>query len=173
MTQTERLEYLITCLIKEQPEYEEISIPTEIEEKKRLLRSLMNVRPAVPISREFLRIQDEYLKNELTQQEITELNFLTSRKDNMYLWKGDITKLKVDAIVNAGNSALLGCFIPCHGCIDNAIHSNAGIQLRLECQKIMERQGKPEPTGKQKSQRATIFRRNMFCILLVRLSVGN
>lgn len=150
MTQTERLEYLITCLIKEQPEYEEISIPTEIEEKKRLLRSLMNVRPAVPISREFLRIQDEYLKNELTQQEITELNFLTSRKDNMYLWKGDITKLKVDAIVNAGNSALLGCFIPCHGCIDNAIHSNAGIQLRLECQKIMERQGKPEPTGKAK-----------------------
>ena len=130
MTQTERLEYLITCLTKEQPEYEEISIPTEIEEKKRLLRSLMNVRPAVPISREFLRIQDEYLKNELTQQEITELNFLTSRKDNMYLWKGDITKLKVDAIVNAGNSALLGCFIPCHGCIDNAIHSNAGIQLR-------------------------------------------
>ena len=150
MTQTERLEYLITCLIKEQPEYEEISIPTEIEEKKRLLRSLMNVRPAVPISRGFLRIQDEYLKNELTQQEITELNFLTSRKDNMYLWKGDITKLKVDAIVNAGNSALLGCFIPCHGCIDNAIHSNAGIQLRLECQKIMERQGKPEPTGKAK-----------------------
>ena len=150
MTQTERLEYLITCLIKEQPEYEEISIPTEIEEKKRLLRSLMNVRPAVPISREFLRIQDEYLKNELTQQEITELNFLTSRKDNMYLWTGDITKLKVDAIVNAGNSALLGCFIPCHGCIDNAIHSNAGIQLRLECQKIMERQGKPEPTGKAK-----------------------
>ena len=150
MTQTERLEYLITCLIKEQPEYEEISIPTEIEEKKRLLRSLTNVRPAVPISREFLRIQDEYLKNELTQQEITELNFLTSRKDNMYLWKGDITKLKVDAIVNAGNSALLGCFIPCHGCIDNAIHSNAGIQLRLECQKIMERQGKPEPTGKAK-----------------------
>ena len=150
MIQTERLEYLITCLIKEQPEYEEISIPTEIEEKKRLLRSLMNVRPAVPISREFLRIQDEYLKNELTQQEITELNFLTSRKDNMYLWKGDITKLKVDAIVNAGNSALLGCFIPCHGCIDNAIHSNAGIQLRLECQKIMERQGKPEPTGKAK-----------------------
>lgn len=60
---------------------------------------------------------------------------MTSRKDNMYLWKGDITKLKVDAIVNAGNSALLGCFIPCHGCIDNAIHSNAGIQLRLECQK--------------------------------------
>ena len=133
----------------------------------------MNVRPAVPISREFLRIQDEYLKNELTQQEITELNFLTSRKDNMYLWKGDITKLKVDAIVNAGNSALLGCFIPCHGCIDNAIHSNAGIQLRLECQKIMERQGKPERREKQKSQRATIFRRNMFCILLVRLSVGN
>ena len=144
MTQTERLEYLITCLIKEQPEYEEISIPTEIEEKKRLLRSLMNVRPAVPISREFLRIQDEYLKNELTQQEITELNFLTSRKDNMYLWKGDITKLKVDAIVNAGNSALLGCFIPCHGCIDNAIHSNAGIQLRLECQK---NNGKARETG--------------------------
>lgn len=150
MTQTERLNYLIEYLLKEQKEYQFVSIPEQMEDKKRLLRSLMNVRQPVSISQKFLSIQDEYLQQELSCQEITTLEDLMPLRKNIYLWQGDITKLKIDAIVNAGNSALLGCFIPCHGCIDNAIHSFAGIQLRLACQHIMEQQGTPEPTGRAK-----------------------
>lgn len=150
MTQEERLNYLIHYLLSEYKQYQDFSIPSNETDKKRLLRSLMNVRPPKEISQEFLDIQDLYLQEELQNQYITSLKDLSYKKAQVYLWKGDITKLKVDAIVNAGNSALLGCFIPCHGCIDNAIHSYAGIQLRLECNKIMERQGTPELTGKAK-----------------------
>ena len=150
MNQTERLDYLITYLLKEQVEYQSIMIPESMMDKKRLLRSLMNLRSPAPISAEFLNIQDDYLQMELSHHGITELQQLIPVKKNIYLWQGDITKLKVDAIVNAANNALLGCFIPCHGCIDNAIHSNAGIQLRLECQKIMSVQNTPEATGKAK-----------------------
>lgn len=150
MTQLERLEYLIDYLIKEEPQYKEIRIPQQVKEKKELLRALMNVRLAAPISEEFLHIQDEYLQAELESEDITDLASLVPVKKNIYLWIGDITKLKVDGIVNAANNALLGCFIPCHGCIDNAIHSFAGVQLRLECQRIMDRQGMPEPTGSAK-----------------------
>ena len=110
----------------------------------------MNVRPPKKISQNFLNIQDLYLQEELKKQKIISIEELVSVQKGLYLWQGDITKLKADAIVNAGNSALLGCFIPCHGCIDNAIHSYAGVQLRLECQHIMEKQGIPEPTGKAK-----------------------
>lgn len=150
MEQKERLDYLISYLQKEQKEYQSIVIPTNIEEKKRLLRSLMNMRPPTSIREQFLRIQDEYLQQELSYHTIVSLEHLNPAKDNIYLWKGDITKLKVDAIVNAGNSTLLGCFVPCHGCIDNAIHSFAGIELRLACQRIMEHQQTPEPAGKAK-----------------------
>lgn len=150
MTQEERLHYLIQHLLNEDSQYKDISIPNSEKDKKRLLRSLMNVRPPKKISQEFLEIQDLYLQEELQNQNITSLNDLSCKKAQVYLWKGDITKLKVDAIVNAGNSALLGCFIPCHNCIDNAIHSYAGIQLRLECQHIMEQQGTPELAGKAK-----------------------
>lgn len=150
MSQNERLEYLIQYLLNESSQYASLSIPTLELDKKRLFRSLMNVRPPVSISEQFLQVQDQYLQHELLNQKIVDLDSLKPIKQNIYLWKGDITKLKVDGIVNAGNSALLGCFIPCHGCIDNAIHSSAGIQLRLECQQIMQQQGHQEPTGKVK-----------------------
>lgn len=150
MTQEERLDYLIHYLLHEDQQYMGLPIPGNEAEKKKLLRSLMNIRPPKKISQEFLEIQDLYLHEELQNQGITVLKDLIRKRPQIYLWQGDITKLKVDAIVNAGNSALLGCFIPCHGCIDNAIHSYAGIQLRLECQRIMEKQGTAEPTGKAK-----------------------
>lgn len=150
MEQNKRLDYLIQYLINEDKQYYEIAIPKSTDEKKRILRSLMNVREPLPISREFLKIQDEYLQEELKRQQIISIQDLTPLKPQLYLWKGDITKLQADAIVNAGNNALLGCFIPCHSCIDNAIHSYAGIQLRLECQKIMKQQNSLEPTGKAK-----------------------
>ena len=150
MEQNKRLDYLIQYLLNENNQYYEIAIPKSTDEKKRILRSLMNIREPLPISREFLKIQDEYLQEELKRQQIISIQDLTPLKPQLYLWKGDITKLQADAIVNAGNNALLGCFIPCHSCIDNAIHSYAGIQLRLECQKIMKQQNSPEPTGKAK-----------------------
>lgn len=150
MNQNERLTFLIQYLINEDRQYHKITVPQSAEEKKQLLRSLMNIRPPRDISQEFLGIQDEYLQEELSNQRITSINKLTPVRPQLYLWKGDITKLQADAIVNAGNNALLGCFIPCHSCIDNAIHSYAGIQLRLECQKIMEQQNSPEPAGKAK-----------------------
>lgn len=153
MTQEQRLEYLIQFLLNENPKYKEIIIPKNEQERKKLLRSLMNVRLPKPISQDFLKVQDLYLQEELHNQQVVSIADLSPMKKGLYLWKGDITKLKVDAIVNAGNSALLGCFIPCHGCIDNAIHSSAGIQLRLECERIMEQQGTEEPTGKAKITR--------------------
>ena len=150
MKQEDRLDYLIHYLLSEDKQYQDLSVPNNETDKKRLLRSLMNVRPPKKISQEFLEIQDLYLQEELKKKSITSIEDLIPKNPQIYVWKGDITSLKVDAIVNAANSALLGCFVPCHGCIDNAIHSYAGIQLRLECQNIMERQGTPELTGKAK-----------------------
>lgn len=154
MTQEERLNYLIGYLLKENTEYANLVVPKKESEKKQLLRSLINVRSPKPISKEFLMVQDLYLQEELHKHTVVSIKELSPMKKGIYLWQGDITKLEVDAIVNAGNHALLGCFIPCHSCIDNAIHSFAGIQLRLECQKIMELQGTPEPTGKAKITKA-------------------
>lgn len=150
MTQTERLNYLISCLQRERTEYGSIPIPGSMEEKARLFRSLMNVRPPVPISREFLRIQDAYLQEMTAAKGITQKKDLTPVRPGLYLWQGDITTLAADAIVNAANSQMLGCFVPCHGCIDNAIHSAAGVQLRLECARIMAQQQTEEPAGKAK-----------------------
>lgn len=150
MTQQERLSYLIQYLLSENPRYYNFEIPDSEPEQKRLLRSLMNVRLPQSISQEFLHIQDDYLIEENHKKQMTSLTDLTPLTKGIYLWQGDITTLKVDAIVNAANDALLGCFVPCHGCIDNAIHSAAGIQLRLACHKIMSVQGQPEPTGKAK-----------------------
>lgn len=121
MNQQERLDYLTNYLLKEQEEYRSFLVPENIEDKKRMLRSLMNVRPPSPISLEFLKVQDEYLQQELASYEVAKLEQLKPIKEHIYLWQGDITKLQVDGIVNAANSALLGCFVPCHGCIDNAI----------------------------------------------------
>ncbi len=154
MNQNERRFYLISYLINEQDRYRDITVPEDTEEQRRLLRSLMNVRMPAEISDEFLDIQDVYLKEELRERGITDINDLTPVKDGVYLWQGDITTLSCDAIVNAANSQLLGCFIPCHKCIDNAIHTYAGIQLRNECASIMDKQGHEEETGRAKITKA-------------------
>ncbi len=145
MTQLERLNYLITALLQEQSQYSDIKIPHCIEDKKQLLRSLMNVRMPKNTSVEFLKIQDDYLQEEIKQMGITDEKDLIPVQDSLYLWQGDITTIKCGAIVNAANSGMLGCFVPCHKCIDNAIHTFAGIQLRAECKEQM--QGGSEPTG--------------------------
>jgi O-acetyl-ADP-ribose deacetylase (regulator of RNase III) len=150
MTQNERLLYLINELKNENSQYSNLEIPSNISEQKMLLRSLMNVRMANPISEEFLSVQDEYLQEEIKEKGITDLKTLTPIDNHIYLWQGDITTLKCDAIVNACNSQLLGCFYPCHSCIDNAIHTYSGIQLRLACNDIMKKQGYNEPTGRAK-----------------------
>lgn len=150
MNQTERRIFLIKALLREQPKYADVQIPANADEQKRLLRSLFNIRMPEPVSEEFLQVQDEYLQVETARKGITLLEDLSPERDNLYLWQGDITTLKCDAIVNAANSQLLGCFCPCHGCIDNAIHTFAGIQLRLACAERMKQQGHEEETGKAK-----------------------
>ena len=110
----------------------------------------MNVRMPDKISEEFLRVQDEYLKEEISHKGITDYTSLPQVKKDLYLWQGDITTLKCDAIVNAANKKMLGCFVPCHKCIDNAIHTYSGVQLRLECAEIMRKQGRDEKTGSAK-----------------------
>ncbi len=150
MTQKERRIYLIRELLKEQPRYRDIEIPKNEQEQKRLLRSLLNVRMPQAVSREFLEVQDAYLQTETAEKGITNLSDLQPIQDGLYLWKGDITTLRCDAIVNAANSQMLGCFCPCHGCIDNAIHTYAGIQLRAACAELMNEQGHEEETGKAK-----------------------
>ncbi len=147
MTQSERRIYLIERLIDEQPRYKNLAIPQNEAEQKKLLRSLFNVRMSGEIDDDFLKIQDEYLREEISQKGITDVEDLIPVTDGIYLWQGDITTLKCGAIVNAANSQMLGCFAPCHGCIDNAIHTYAGVQLRLECARIMKKQGHEEKTG--------------------------
>lgn len=150
MTQSERQFFLIKELISEKNEYKNIQIPSDDAQQKILLRSLMNIREAKNADKNFLEIQDEYLQNELMQKGITDINTLSPVKKNIYLWKGDITTLKCDAIVNAANSAMTGCYEPCHSCIDNCIHTFSGIQLRAECDSLMKKQGFLEPTGNAK-----------------------
>lgn len=154
MTQQERLLYLIKYLKSENTDLEKKNLPVDEAEQKVLLRSLMNIRPPKAIGKDFLTIQDEYLQNELKQKKLVSLADLSPMQKGIYLWQGDITVLKTDGIVNAANNALLGCFVPCHGCIDNAIHSAAGIQLRLECSRIMAAQKSAESTGKAKITKA-------------------
>ena len=150
MIQTKRREYLIRYLLDEQLKYKDTEMPDDIQAQKRLLRSLMNVRSPKPISEEFLRVQDDYLQEELSQKHITSVSDLLPLEPGIYVWQGDITTLACDAIVNAANSGMTGCYYPCHGCIDNAIHSYAGVQLRLECDAIIKAQGHEEPTGTAK-----------------------
>ena len=146
MTQDERRLYLIKELLKERGE--DCEIPHDEKSQKDLLRSLMNIRQPLPVSSDFLQIQDEYLQQVNKERGITDIADLspTERNPKLYLWQGDITTLKVDAIVNAANSALLGCFAPLHICIDNCIHTYAGIQLRLACNELMQKQGHEEGT---------------------------
>ncbi len=150
MTQTERRAYLIQELLKEQPGYAGLEIPEDEDGQKRLLRSLFNIRMPRPVGQEFLAVQDAYLQEETQRKGITDFADLQPVQEGIYLWQGDITTLRCDAIVNAANSQMLGCFVPCHGCIDNAIHTFAGVQLRLACAELMQQQGHEEETGKAK-----------------------
>lgn len=154
MTQEERRIYLIRKLLDEQSSYSDMEIPASEHQQKQLLRSLMNIRVPKPIDEEFISVQNEYLQTETALKGITRLLDLNPIQDDIYLWQGDITTLKCDAIVNAANSGMTGCYYPCHSCIDNTIHTFAGIQLRNECAEIMKKQGCKEPTGKAKITKA-------------------
>ena len=148
----EKLDFLINFLLDEMPGYKRDA--EKITDKKILLRSLMNVRPPIKLNPDFLKVQDEFLSLEKVMKGIVHVNELEEIAPGISLWQGDITRLDSDAIVNAANEKLLGCFIPCHRCIDNAIHSAAGLQLRDECNKIMKAQGHDEITGSAKITKA-------------------
>ena len=152
MNQTERFAFLIRALQEEMPEYRDARVPALPEQRWRMLRSLMNLREPMPAGEEFLRVQDECLRQLTRDKGVVDAMSLPpcARDPRLVLWQGDITTLSCNAIVNAANSALLGCFSPCHGCIDNIIHTMSGVQLRLACARIMRAQGHPEPTGQAK-----------------------
>ncbi|MDO4536321.1 MAG: protein-ADP-ribose hydrolase [Clostridium perfringens] len=165
MNREEKIDYLINRLVEEDRRYETIEIPKTYEDKFNLLRSLMNVREPKKVDKEFIKVQDNFLKEASVEKGIVDVDNLETidtllketknkHKDKIILWQGDITTLKVDAIVNAANSQMLGCFVPCHKCIDNVIHTFSGIQLRNECNDIMEKQGCLERTGSAKITKA-------------------
>ena len=147
-TQEQRLAYLVEAFQADAVEYQDLRTPADTESRQRLLRSLMNVRMPRPMAKDILLVQDEYLKERAEERGIVPLDRIPSIAeslgskgpfaDTLSLWQGDITRLAVDAIVNAANSQMLGCFQPCHSCIDNCIHSYAGIQLRAECHRQMQ-----------------------------------
>ena len=154
MNQAEKREYLIRRLLDEDKRYGGMEVPADAVEQKRMLRSLMNVRHPKTMDAGFLAVQDEYLRQEIEDAGVTDLADLEPVCGDLYLWQGDITRLRCGAIVNAANSGMTGCYVPCHACIDNCIHTFAGIQLRLDCARLMERQGHEEPTGQAKITRA-------------------
>lgn len=144
-----RLEILIQTLLDEQ-DLKQVTIPEDLAEQELLYRALQNVRYPAPAKLDFLYQQDRYLQKKRLEKGVVALKDLESLQPNIYLWQGDITRLAVDAIVNAANSKMLGCFVPNHRCIDNAIHTAAGLQLRLACHAIMQEQGADEATGQAK-----------------------
>ncbi len=150
MNQSERRLFLIRSLLKEKPDYRDMDIPAEPEGQRLLLRGLLNRRAPQNADENFLKMQDVYLQGETAAKGITDAADLTPVQPGLYLWQGDITTLKCDAIVNAANSGMTGCYIPNHRCIDNAIHTFAGVELRLACAELMAKQGCPEPTGRAK-----------------------
>ena len=143
MNQRERRQFLIHSLLRERQEYRKMGIPADEGEQRQLLRGLMNVRAPRRIGADVLQEQDDDLQDETAAKGITDLADLTPVPPGLYLWQGDITTLKCDANVNAANSGMTGCYIPNHRCIDNAIHTCAGVELRLACAELMERQGYP------------------------------
>ena len=150
MNQSEKRIYLIQELLKESDEYSRVTIPKKTEEQKLLLRGLMNIRPPRKNNPDFQQIQDSYLTEETRQKGIVTLEELSPIQPGIYVWQGDITTLQCDAIVNAANSGMTGCYVPNHRCIDNCIHTFAGTQLRIDCAEMMHRQGYEEPTGQAK-----------------------
>lgn len=154
MTQAERRLFLIQTLKDEQAEYQNLRLPRDAAGQRRLLRSLLNVRAPGAIGSDFLTAQDDYLRQELAEDGVTRMEDLSPVSGDLYLWQGDITRLQCGAIVNAANSGLTGCYLPCHACIDNCIHTYAGIQLRQDCAALMAAQGHPEPPGQAKITKA-------------------
>jgi O-acetyl-ADP-ribose deacetylase (regulator of RNase III) len=151
MKQDERREFLIRELLNENKEFSHMAVPTSEERQKMLLRSLFNVREPASITPQFEEVQNAYLQEENASRGIVDiLNLSETKEKDIYLWRGDITTLRCGAIVNAANSGMTGCYQPCHNCIDNCIHTYAGIQLRNYCNDIMVKQGYPEPTGSAK-----------------------
>lgn len=158
MTQEERLDELVRVLCEDSGQYRGLKVREQ--DRRTVLRSLMNIRMPKPLPEEFLEIQDEFLQQEAKEKGIVSWEDIPTVKEvygslhpaagRISIWQGDITRLAVSGIVNAANSRMLGCFVPCHGCIDNAIHSAAGLQLREECWSIMKNQGYEEPVGKAK-----------------------
>lgn len=140
MNRYDNIGWICRYLLDENPRYRKMVIPENLEERQALMRSLLNIRMPLPVTQEFLQAQDAELQAQLADKGTVEID-----RQGLVEWQGDITRLKVDAIVNAANSQMLGCFVPMHRCIDNAIHSAAGVQLRLACQEMM--QGAEEPTG--------------------------
>lgn len=138
-TQEERLDYLLETFKKDSIRYKDIEMPNHITEKQNLLRSLMNIRMPKKMPDEVIKVQDEYLSDRADEKGIVKLSDIPVITGNLSIWQGDITRLEVDAIVNAANSQMLGCFLPMHTCIDNQIHTFAGVQLREECNRQMEK----------------------------------
>ncbi len=138
-TQERRLEYLVEAFKAESPAFAALQTPPDTEGRRRMLRALMNQRMPRPLPEETLRVQDEYLRERAAEKGIVSLRDIPELRRGISLWQGDITRLSVDAIVNAANSQMLGCFVPLHSCIDNCIHSFAGVQLREECALEMAR----------------------------------
>lgn len=151
MERIEQIRFLNEILLEEMPALraQAAQFGADMVSQRRLLRSLMNVREPGAPREAFLRVQDELLAAEREEKGVVDAMTLPGARADarLALWQGDITRLRADAIVNAANSALLGCFHPCHGCIDNAIHSAAGVQLREACHALMTAQGRPEPAG--------------------------
>ena len=145
-----KLDYLIKYLLSERNDIAGTEMPENEADRFRLYRSLVNIRPVMKADDEYLRVEDEYLTELTKEKGVTDIFDLTPVGDGIYLWKGDITTLKCGAVVNAANSGMTGCWQPCHSCIDNCIHTFAGVRLRYVCGQIMEKQGHEEPTGKAK-----------------------
>ena len=137
-TQNGRLNYLVEEFKADSVQYKDLQTPEDTEGKRRILRSLMNIRMPRKMDEAVLAVQDEYLQARIRENGIVELADIPIIRDRMSIWQGDITRLAVDAIVNAANSQMLGCFVPMHTCIDNCIHTFAGVQLRAECARQME-----------------------------------
>ena len=167
MNQSEKRLFLIQSLLKENPAYRDLGIPAEPESQRQLLRGLMNLRAPQHADADFLQMQDAYLQGETAAKGITDIADLTPIKPGLYLWQGDITTLKCDAIVNAANSGMTGCYIPNHRCIDNAIHSYAGVGLRLGLTLqigVWNSRVIPNRPGGQKSPQRSICPAGMCCI---------
>lgn len=147
-TQSARRDRLIRAMLDENPLYSDIEMPGDEEGRERLLRTLWNVRPAAPVTEAFARTQDAYLKAEIARKGIVGLADMEEALPGIYLWQGDITRVATDAIVNAANSGLTGCYRPNHICADNCIHTFAGTRLREACDAIARTRGYEEPAGR-------------------------